>query len=243
MFFLCCCEKGESTGMDAVHTMPAINDTEKHEIVENTLEMNDKKGSFTVNVRLPEMYLRHLGVELDDVDDRGPMLMTITSGVIDTFNTENPTKAMKPFDCITAVNGKTGDKKLLLETLKAAMKSSEKSLHLTLARPTPYKIILEKSSLRLGAQLNYKPSSRGSRSCKNFLPCPMSFEMIAPGWISLAQIADGGRFDKWNQDNPDVIVKVGDRIIEVNGVRMLGGEMLGELKKQDEDLTLTLLRY
>ncbi|CAK9021652.1 unnamed protein product [Durusdinium trenchii] len=222
MFFLCCCEKGESTGMDAVHTMPAINDTEKHEIVENTLEMNDKKGSFTVNVRLPEMYLRHLGVELDDVDDRGPMLMTITSGVIDTFNTENPTKAMKPFDCITAVNGKTGDKKLLLETLKAAMKSSEKSLHLTLARPTPYKIILEKSSLRLGAQLNYKPSSRG---------------------ISLAQIADGGRFDKWNQDNPDVIVKVGDRIIEVNGVRMLGGEMLGELKKQDEDLTLTLLRY
>eukprot|EP00913_Durusdinium_trenchii_P005356 g4997.t1 len=53
----------------------------------------------------------------------------------------------------------------------------------------------------------------------------------------------GGRFDKWNQDNPDVIVKVGDRIIEVNGVRMLGGEMLGELKKQDEDLTLTLLRY
>eukprot|EP00435_Cladocopium_sp_Y103_P032838 s3749_g8.t1 len=164
--------------------MPAIQESEmkeREEIVENTLEMNEKHGSFTVKIKLPEMYLCHLGLELDDVDPRGPMIVSVGNGVVEAFNTENPSRALKPFDCITAVNGTTGEMKAVVEALKTGLQAAERTMHLTVARPTPYKIILEKSGIKLGAQLNYKPSSQG---------------------ISLAQIAHGGRFEKWNALNP-----------------------------------------
>ena len=39
-----------------------------------------------MKIKLPEMYLRHLGMELDDIDPRGPMIMSIASGVVEAFN-------------------------------------------------------------------------------------------------------------------------------------------------------------
>eukprot|EP00438_Fugacium_kawagutii_P020106 Skav226958 [mRNA] locus=scaffold51:86104:106451:- [translate_table: standard] len=225
MFLWCCCDKSAEGGMDSVHTMPAIQDSETKEpedIVENTLEMNETSGSFTVQVKLPEMYLCHLGLELDDVDSRGPMIVSIGTGVVDNFNKENPKKSLKAYDCITSVDGKFGEMRVLVDALKDGMQKADRTMHLTVARPTPFKIILEKSELKLGAQLNYKASSQG---------------------ISLAQIAHGGRFERWNALNPDVPVKAGDRIIEIGGAKLSGGKMLQELKKQDTDLVLTLLRY
>lgn len=223
--FWCCCDKSTDGGIDAVHTMPAIQDSEtkeRGEIVENTLEMNEIHGSFAVKINLPEMYLCHLGLELDDVDPRGPMIVSVGNGVVEAFNTENPSRALKPFDCITAVNGTSGTMKTVVDALKTGLQATERVMHLTVARPTPYKIILEKSNIKLGAQLNYKPSSQG---------------------ISLAQIAHGGRFERWNALNPDLQVKAGDRIVEVSGSRLQGGKLLEELKKEDTELMLTLLRY
>eukprot|EP00434_Breviolum_minutum_P021738 symbB.v1.2.019188.t1/scaffold1561.1/size111715/4 len=203
--------------------MPAIqDDREKDDVVENTLEMNEKTGSFTVQISLPEMYLRNMGLEFDDVDPRGPMIMSISNGVIQEFNKDNPAKALKPWDCITAVNGQSGNIKVVVDALKNAMLTSDKILHLTVARPTPYQVTLEKASLKLGAQLNYKPSSKG---------------------ISLSQITSGGRFDKWNSLNPDQQIMVGDRIIAVADAELVGAEMLEALKSQDKDLALTILRY
>ena len=44
------------------------------------------EARWQVAIKLPEMYLRHLGIELDDIDPRGPMIMSIAGGVVDAFN-------------------------------------------------------------------------------------------------------------------------------------------------------------
>ncbi|CAJ1434925.1 unnamed protein product [Effrenium voratum] len=239
MFCYCCDAKQSDMELKPVDVMPVL---EREELVEKREPQEPVQdatpeakaasppakapepkavdsGVFTASIAMPEKP-RTLGLEWDDIDAKGPMIVGFSEGIVLKFNQDQPAKALRVYDRITSVKGAFGHVKKLCSSLQAAMEKDDE-LVVTVTRPKQLSISVAKGDEPLGAQLNFKDSSAG---------------------LTVVQVADGGALAKWNTANPENAILPGDRVIKINGKLLKGGQMVEAFKKETT-LELTLLRY
>ena len=98
-------------------------------------------------------------------------------------------------------------------------KPAEK-MTLTIHRPKKIEVSLMKTG-GLGLKLDYKAISKGA---------------------VVMEIVETGLLAKWNTENPNKVVQIGDRILACNGKECLGDELLAALKKAEGEMVLTVLK-
>ncbi|CAE7344084.1 Ank3 [Symbiodinium natans] len=121
-----------------------------------------RSGTFTVEIPLPSSKPAQLGLDLDAIDPKGPIIVSVMPGVLKDFNDSNPATALQAYDRIEAVNGETGDPAKLYKAMSAAMEDLTKGkFTLKINRPRTFSASITKTGEPLGTQLNFKVSSAG----------------------------------------------------------------------------------
>ncbi|CAL1130181.1 unnamed protein product [Cladocopium goreaui] len=143
------------------------------------------------------------------------MIVGIFDGIIKKFNDKFPRQAVKKFDKISAVNGKAGTSNEMRRMMVSAIADETlELLQLTLRRPTEHEIRLERPGA-LGLQVNYT-------------------DLL--GGVLISKVVSDGLVDRWNQQQKAAgaagssRIKVGDRIIALNGDELKGDDLLERLK-------------
>ena len=125
-------------------------------------------------------------------------------------------KVAQVHDGLVAVDGAEGAD-AIIGKLKG--KPAEK-MTLTIHRPKKIEVSLMKTG-GLGLKLDYKALSKGA---------------------VVIEIVEAGLLAKWNTENPNKVVQIGDRILAFNGKECLGDELLAALKKAESEMVLTVLK-
>ncbi|CAE7813921.1 Ank3, partial [Symbiodinium microadriaticum] len=76
---------------------------------EVALKAAPESGIFTVEIPLPASKPAQLGLDLDAIDSKGPIIVSVMPGVLKDFNDANPALSLEAYDRIEAVNGETGE--------------------------------------------------------------------------------------------------------------------------------------
>eukprot|EP00435_Cladocopium_sp_Y103_P014220 s1547_g3.t1 len=215
-------EEGNYDVTVEVHSSPVLDEAG------SALEEPPQQGAFLVSLELDDLQPRLLGVALDSTEEnlglevlepslvlRNLMIVGIFDGIIKKFNDKFPRQAVKKFDKITAVNGKAGTSNEMRRTrclmmVSAIADETLELLQLTLRRPTEHDIRLERPGA-LGLQVNYT-------------------DLL--GGVLVSKVVPDGLVDRWNQQQKAAgaagssRIKVGDRIIALNGDELKGDDLL-----------------
>ncbi|CAJ1359781.1 unnamed protein product [Effrenium voratum] len=173
-------------------------------------------GSFTVTVPVKDHSTLGLDVDLTD-ELAGPMIIEVKKGAIQSFNEKNPGQVIQQYDLMTTLDTVKGTA-AIFERLNG--KLPQESATISFMRPRQVKVTVSKPG-GLGMKLDYKTSSVGA---------------------VVSELIDSGLISKWNNEHPADAVSIGDRIIELNGKKLLGLELVDQIKKESK-LTLTVLKY
>mmetsp|Transcript_33026 Transcript_33026/g.61911 ORF Transcript_33026/g.61911 Transcript_33026/m.61911 type:complete len:228 (+) Transcript_33026:50-733(+) len=226
--FCACCEIDDKATTVEVAAIPVVEEVKMPaEKKVDTIKEEEPAaappfGLFSVELEMSGARAGGLGLELDAIDPKGLLVVTIAPGLIQDFNAKNPALALKPFDRIQAVNGESAEPAKLYEAMTSSAEStSAGSLKLEICRPRAFSAKIVKTGEPLGTQLNFKVSSAG---------------------IVVTRVSPGGLISKWNETNPGSEILPGDRVGALNGNALKGGAMVEGLKKESE-VNLTVYRY
>eukprot|EP00439_Symbiodinium_sp_Y106_P036029 s2948_g4.t1 len=224
--FCACCEVEEQGIAMEVSPVPVIEEEVPKRPAaapaEVALKAAPTSGIFTVEIPLPGSKPAQLGLDLDAIDSKGPIIVGIMPGVLKDFNDANPALSLEAYDRIEAVNGETGEPSKLYKAMTSAVEDLTKGkFTLKICRPRKFTASITKTGEPLGTQLNFKVSSAG---------------------IVVTRVSHGGLISKHNEQNPSSQILPGDRVGAVNGSHLKGGAMVDSLKKEP-NLNLTVYRY
>lgn len=155
-----------------------------------------------------------LGINVLRSEGKSLLINSITGGLFGEWNRSHPDRPVKVGDCIVEINGEKGDALRLRDECKKAI-----MLHMQLEESTVelYKISIDRSSgMKLGIIVRQD------------------------GEALLLNAVTGGLFQKWNRENPDRQVEIGDRIVEINGHQE--APSLSEECKKDKVLNITIMK-
>lgn len=160
---------------------------------------------FTVTMQKTEGSV--LGLDVDLLDGETLHVSSIKAGMLDNHNKTAPDDCkVLPGVFIIGVNGVQGNAQLMVTRLK-----EDRTITLTLRRPSEFSIVATKKGGTLGMDLNYAPTG-----------------------ISLLVLkVNDGPVAEWNKANPDMQVKKFDRISAVNGVAGTSKELYEKMKSSD----------
>lgn len=159
-----------------------------------------------------------LGVTLDTCAQPRVISAIDASSALAKFNEQNPKMRIEVYDALVAIDD-VEDAKGMDEKLSKL----PESLTLKVNRPRQVKVAFKKTG-GLGVKLDWQPKSLG---------------------VVVTEMQGTGHIADWNKEHPSQAVSVSDRFVELDGKRLLGGEMLDALKKEkgDNTITLTVLKY
>lgn len=182
-------------------------------------------GIFDVALKIPELKMSQLGLEIDVTDERGLVVANIGEGLFQRFNELYPTQALRIYDKILSANDVKQSAEMY-KTMKSSLNEKKDLLMLSVSRPSRFEVTIS-SHGQLGMKLNYKNNSAG---------------------ICITAITDGGLLDKWNKAHFDHQALPGDHIIALGGKEMRGLELIEGIKAEQaqttpQEMRLTLLRY
>mmetsp|Transcript_45945 Transcript_45945/g.127513 ORF Transcript_45945/g.127513 Transcript_45945/m.127513 type:complete len:289 (-) Transcript_45945:96-962(-) len=127
----------------------------------------------------------------------------IKDGPINEWNESHPSCPVRVGDCVVGVNGTEGSAVAMLATFRSCTEC-----RMLLRRENEYSFILSRvGSVDIGLGIAWREGS------------DPAIEQVTAGPIK-----------RWNEENPDLQVRKGDRIVAVNGVRGNTQAMLNELK-------------
>ena len=225
----CCAEQGGDSTIDDVQalavsalpdptpTMPTATTFEVPSVTPATPATSEppKHGSFTVMI--PTMDFVSLGLELDTTSDTKPMITEVKPGAVRMFNELHPEQKIMPNDVILALDRAT----TAFEISEKMKPEFPEHMILKVSRPRVLQVQLLKSEEHLGMKLEYRDNSLGG---------------------VIKDVASSGLLAEWNAKHPDDAVSVGDRIIELNGMRVPCTEMVERIKAS-KMLEFTVLKY
>ena len=171
-------------------------------------------GSFQVVV--PTKGFSTLGLQTDLLEPMMPMILEIGDGAIQKFNKTFPGSSLKPYDVLESVDEATSWDDM--ET-KISGELPDK-MTVNVKRPRKVKVSFEKTG-PVGMRLDYKNKSNG---------------------IVVKEIDAKGLQAAWNSQNVSDAIGIGDRIIEFDGQKCPGGELMNRLKKESK-IIFTALKY
>eukprot|EP00931_Biecheleriopsis_adriatica_P096103 TRINITY_DN69752_c0_g1_i1.p1 TRINITY_DN69752_c0_g1~~TRINITY_DN69752_c0_g1_i1.p1 ORF type:complete len:243 (-),score=36.31 TRINITY_DN69752_c0_g1_i1:81-809(-) len=156
-----------------------------------------------------------LGVELDLTDAERPLISEVLPGLVQQWNERHPADALRVYDRICAVGGRGGN------DIYQRLCAQQPSIRLTIDRPEIITITLFKPG-DLGLNLHFKKSSHA---------------------LVVKDIFDGGLFAKWNANNPEQPVAIGDRIFAFGGQVEKGRSLVNKLKEAKNKVELSVAHY
>jgi len=173
-------------------------------------------GTFTVVIEFAGEG-KLLGLSLDTTDDKVCVVKGISEGLLQTHNLNcSPDQVVKKSDKMCAVNGSRSDTNELITALEV---KDAATLTLVFEHPKDQSVLLKKPGT-IGVTLNYKQKSHG---------------------LMIRDIHNGLLGD-WNKENPDTLIKSGDRIVAVNGVQDGPMGLLEKIRDSETPL-LSIMRY
>ena len=232
--FACCCAADDHSGSAEIMVTPVVTEDKGVPAVGSKSAPakfdrgNEKEavpfGTFTVVISPEEDWMTssNLGIEVDQTVDQnsGPMIIDLAMGsVIEEFNERNPRQAIELYDRVVAVDDIFEDGEAIAARLQEPFKGL---MTLTLRRPLRMKVHLEKPG-SLGMKLDFRSRTIGA---------------------VISEISPEGLAAIWNEDNPDSLVEVGNRILELNGTKHRGPDLIESIKTCSKPLMiLTVLKY
>lgn len=178
---------------------------------------NPEFGVFTVVV--PTGEFSTLGLSfclLTDVH----MISEVKQGSgISKFNELNPDQSLRVYDQLIAVDD-VEDKEGIDAKLDGKLPDK---MALKLHRPRKLQVAFKKTG-SLGVKLDFTATSTGAQ---------------------IKEVAPAGHIPTWNAANLEDAVKALDRLVEFNGQKKLGDELLDAITKESSEntMTLTVLKY
>jgi len=150
------------------------------------------------------------------IDDIGILVHGVTDpdGILNNWNSNHPEAEMRKDDCITEVNGASGNPLQLV-----SMMQRNSVLGLTIKRAFTFEIIIVQQGEDLVKSLNHVKEHK-------------TLEILN---------VDSGLFAQWNQENEGMEVMVGDRIIGVNDISHDASRMM-ELITSARSLNVMIFR-
>lgn len=156
-------------------------------------------------VRVTKSVGQGLGMDIDILDKNNCQIIGMKEeGLVSAYNlTTEPETQVRAGDFIVSVNGVTGDPQTLVKEMQ---KTGE--MNIAVRRPFEFPVVVERQDNSLKFSLNYAPNS------------------VA---LIITAIQDGP-ITAWNKLHPDRDVKVGDRIVAVNGTKDFAAKMFDIMK-------------
>lgn len=182
-----------------------------------TKEQSSKSLATTFIVSVEKSADARFGLTLCTMDTSVCLVRGVQEGhLINQWNAKAASNMkVNPLDSLMAINGQSGNSIQLISMLQAAVGPTQ----LTFKRPHELKLTLSKGG-GLGFSLNYVPESVG---------------------LIVTEIHDGA-VKSWNEANPGSPVKVGMRIVSVNGNEVPPATLFEHIKASDK-LDLRLLSW
>lgn len=172
------------------------------------------QGEFLVSVTKDTV---GTGLEVESI--RGMLLVSrVKKGPVSAWNerhADNPEVHVKPGDRIVKVNGKQGDDEMLIAEVRGSS-----SLTMLVRRAHQFNVTVEKNGKELGMAV---------------VGGNVNLDML-----KISALREGV-IDRWNKSNPDLEVRIEDRIVVVNGVSGDPNDMI-ETMQQNQRLEMTLIR-
>eukprot|EP00434_Breviolum_minutum_P029849 symbB.v1.2.026391.t1/scaffold2559.1/size125745/10 len=205
----CCCS-GEDGTLAEVDAKPAVDEVGQA----STEMMVELPFVGDLEVRLQARPGGDLGIELDLIDSKGPVI----TGISEALTILKADRDVKVFDRIKSVNGKTGTATELYDMLRS---KDQEIWTLQLTRPKERHVTVPKYGKPLGAQMDFKDDSLG---------------------IVVTEVQSGGVLSQWNAEHPTESIDVGDRIVKLSGEELQGMKLIQKIK-EEKVLHFTILRY
>lgn len=223
MFFAFCCAAEETQGTVDLNvsealppkTSPEIKELEVKEVKKVKEEPAPEFGSFTITI--PCKDFSFLGLQIDKTSSTMPMIKEVKSGAVQKFNELNPSRCLRLYDVLVALDETSGTDAIW----KKMNEKPAENVTLRINRPRRMEISLVKTG-GLGVKLDYKNISIGG---------------------VIDEVVESGLISKWNKEHPSDVVQKGDRIVGCNGKDCFGDELLDAIKKAENNMTLTVLKY
>jgi len=199
------------------------------EIARKLLSQESEKGTFVVEVKLaasPRKTRPRLGLTLDWDDGYSLVVTNTEPGLIEDWNSQHPDEKVSIGDSIVSVNDSILPPKELADVLDGLAKQDavEREVRLLVRRHSEYDVALirKDATEKLGIELRHREGGNT---------------------LLVRQILEQGIVADWNRKHAgdSIKIKVGDRVIEVNGTRG-SGTVLNEKVKAKESLIMTLVR-
>jgi len=166
---------------------------------------------------------KNLGIDVDITEESSCYVYNVKAkGLVDKHNKSQAEESSKlqAGAFIVAYNGVAGDPK----SIEAAMKKAAPTAEFTIRPTETFRIALDKSSGDvLGVDVPRKSVGNS---------------------VLIAFVKESGFVAKWNEEHPEQEVKKGDRIVEVNGKKGTGKELVDMIKRAPNTyrVILTIIR-
>jgi len=167
-----------------------------------------------------------LGLDVDIVDSVAVVVTSIYPGRVQRWNIEHPDAVIEEGDRIVEVNGAVGNAALLVERLKM-----DSVWSILVQRPV--EVVVSSDHLWELAR----------DSCCPCRPHGVHVGFAERGTSLMIDKIHEGMVKDWNQANPQQVVKVRDRIIEVNGRSGQASDLVQLLSIASESMCLVIRRY
>lgn len=154
-----------------------------------------------------------------DLDDGETLVVTALSpGLIEDWNSANPGRHIEVGDAIASVNDTSGSPSELLKILGSA-----RLLRLTVRRHREYNAALlrKEPAAKLGIELRHREGGNT---------------------LLVRKVGDDGIVAEWNRHHSGLEIRVGDRVLEVNGFRGPGSQLNDKVKAKGS-LIMAMSRF
>merc|ERR1711957_1025380 len=170
-------------------------------------------GTYIVEVELSAASKHLTGMTLDWDDGVTLVVTNIEPGLIEDWNNQHPNERVRIGDRISAVNDLTRPPEDLAELLESIEKqdTSNRQIKLVMKRHAEFDaaLIRQDPADRLGVELRYREGGTT---------------------LLVRRVMDEGIVADWNRKHAGMKIKVGDRVVEVNGARGLGSMLNDKVK-------------
>jgi len=197
----------------------ASKESPKVFVQEAEKNVEEATDEFRISLSRERLSQSDLGLDIDSSDSKTLLILKVRDGPVKDWNTRTSKELrVRHLDRIIEVNGVSDDSTRLQDIIKA----ERDLLLLTIKRSKEVSCVLEKGSSGPTTKIGLDIVHSGMES--------LLIKRVKEGLIS-----------DWNSKNPDRPVKVGDRIVQINGKRGDSNKLL-DMVAVEQKLDITFSR-